>query len=111
MIKKLFGLTILAAAAMSCAQAAELTGTLKKVKETNSITVGYRESSIPFSYYDDKQQVIGYSQEFMLKAVEAIKANQKLAKLDVKLMPVTSAHRIAILKQRVILGAAGIELE
>ena len=53
MIKKLFGLTVLAAAALSSAHAAELTGTLKKVKDMGSITVGYRESSIPFSYLDN----------------------------------------------------------
>jgi glutamate/aspartate transport system substrate-binding protein len=72
--------------------------TLKKIKETGSITLGHRESSIPFSYYDDKQQVIGYSQEMMLKAVEAIKTELKLAKLEVKLMPVTSANRITLLQ-------------
>ena len=58
--------------------------TLKKIKDTGSITLGHRESSIPFSYYDDKQQVIGYSHEMMLKAVDAIKAELKLAKLDYK---------------------------
>jgi glutamate/aspartate transport system substrate-binding protein len=72
--------------------------TLKKIKETGSITLGHRESSIPFSYYDDKQQVIGYSHDMMLKAVDAIKAELKLAKLDVKLMPVTSANRITLLQ-------------
>jgi len=72
--------------------------TLKKIKETGSITLGHRESSIPFSYYDDKQQVIGYSHEMMLKAVDAIKAELKLTKLDVKLMPVTSANRITLLQ-------------
>ena len=49
----------------STAAAQQLTGTLKKIKDTGSITLGHRESSIPFSYYDDKQQVIGYSQELM----------------------------------------------
>ena len=38
------------------ANAQELTGTLKKIKDTGSITIGHRESSIPFSYLDDKQQ-------------------------------------------------------
>ena len=37
--------------------AQELTGTLKKIKDTGAISLGHRESSIPFSYYDDKQQV------------------------------------------------------
>ncbi len=78
--------------------AQELTGTLKKIKETGTITLGHRESSIPFSYYDDKQQVIGYSQELMLKVVDAVKADLKLAKLDIKLMPVTSSNRITLVQ-------------
>jgi glutamate/aspartate transport system substrate-binding protein len=72
--------------------------TLKKIKEGGSITLGHRESSIPFSYYDDKQQVIGYSHEMMLKAVDAIKAELKMTKLDIKLMPVTSANRITLIQ-------------
>jgi glutamate/aspartate transport system substrate-binding protein len=72
--------------------------TLKKIKDTGMITLAHRESSIPFSYYDDKQQVIGYSHEIMLKAVESIKADQKLAKLDIKLMPVTPANRITLIQ-------------
>lgn len=83
-------------AAAGAASAQELTGTLKKVKETGSITLGHRESSIPFSYYDDKQQVVGYSHELMLKVVDAVKADLKLAKLDTKLMPVTSQNRITL---------------
>ncbi|MEY3201245.1 MAG: hypothetical protein RIR70_795 [Pseudomonadota bacterium] len=83
-------------AAAGVASAQELTGTLKKIKDTGSITLGHRESSIPFSFYDDKQQVIGYSHELMLKAVDAIKADLKLAKLDTKLMPVTSQNRIPL---------------
>ncbi len=80
------------------AGAAELTGTLKKVKESGTITLGHRESSIPFSYYDDQQHVIGYSQEFMLHAVDAVKKDLKLAKLDVKLLPVTSQNRIPLVE-------------
>lgn len=79
--------------------------TLKKVKDTGVITLGHRESSIPFSYYDDKQQVIGYSHEVMLKVVEAVKADQKLAKLDIRLMPVTSANRITLVQN----GSVDIE--
>ncbi|WP_409559398.1 glutamate/aspartate ABC transporter substrate-binding protein, partial [Accumulibacter sp.] len=78
--------------------AKELTGTLKKIKDTGVITLGHRESSIPFSYYDDKQQVIGYSQEMMLTVVEAIKADLKMAALNVKLLPVTPSNRITLLQ-------------
>jgi len=75
---------------------------LKKIKETGSITLGHRESSIPFSYYNDKQEVIGYSQELMLKVVDAIKSELKLPALDVKLVPVTSANRISLVQNGTI---------
>jgi glutamate/aspartate transport system substrate-binding protein len=80
------------------AAAQELTGTLKKIMESGSITLGHRESSIPFSYYDDKQQVIGYSHELMLKAVDALKQELKQPNLKVKLMPITSANRITLVQ-------------
>jgi glutamate/aspartate transport system substrate-binding protein len=72
-------------------------GTLKKIKDTGTITIGHRESSVPFSYYDDKQQVVGYAMDLCSKIVDAVKKNLKLAKLDVKLQPVTSATRIPLI--------------
>jgi glutamate/aspartate transport system substrate-binding protein len=89
--------TALSAVATFPAHAQE-SATLKKIKETGSITLGHRESSIPFSYYDDKQQVIGYSHELMLKVVDSIKSELKLAKVDTRLMPVTSANRITLIQ-------------
>jgi glutamate/aspartate transport system substrate-binding protein len=71
--------------------------TLKKIKDSGSITIGHRESSVPFSYYDDKQQVIGYAMDLCNKIAEAVKKELKLTKLDVKLNPVTSATRIPLI--------------
>ncbi len=78
--------------------AQELTGTLKKIKDSGSITLGHRESSIPFSYYDDNQQVVGYSHELMMKVVEAIKQELKTPNLKVGLNPVTSQNRIPLVQ-------------
>jgi glutamate/aspartate transport system substrate-binding protein len=95
-------------AALACASlaapglAAELTGTLKKIHDSGSITLGHRESSIPFSYYDDKQQVIGYSQEFMMKAVEAVKQELRMPDLQVRFNPVTSQNRIPLIENGTI---------
>ena len=58
--------------------AQDLTGTMKKIKETGTITVGHRESSIPFSYLDDKQQPIGYSMDLCNKVVDAVKKELKM---------------------------------
>lgn len=94
----LFATALLATAAFCGAgQAQELTGTLKKIKETGSITLGTRDSSVPFSYLDDKQQPIGYAMDLCGRIVEAVKAELKLEKLEVKQNPVTSATRIPLM--------------
>jgi len=80
------------------ALAEDLGATLEKVKASGSITLGHRESSIPFSYYDDRQQVVGYSHELMLRVVEAVKAELALPGLAVKLVPVTSQNRIPLVQ-------------
>jgi glutamate/aspartate transport system substrate-binding protein len=77
------------------AGAQDLTGALKRIKETGVITLGYREASVPFSYLDDKQQPVGYALEICQRIVEAVRSELKLTKLDVKLTPVTAATRIA----------------
>jgi glutamate/aspartate transport system substrate-binding protein len=76
----------------------ELTGTLKKIKDSGTIAVGHRESSVPFSYYDDKNQVVGYSQDLVLKVVGAVKQKLNLPNLQVKLIPVTSQNRIPLIQ-------------
>ena len=86
-----------AACMVTTAAAAELTGTLKKIKDTGAITLGHRDSSIPFSYYDDKQQVVGYANDLCMKIVDAVKAELKMPKIDVKFNPVTSATRIPLM--------------
>jgi len=89
---------LLAAAAMSASvNAQQLTGTLKKIKDTGSIVIGHRESSIPFSYYDDKQRVVGYAVDLCLKIVDAVKDHLKMKTINVKYNPVTSATRIPLM--------------
>ncbi|MEP6840115.1 MAG: amino acid ABC transporter substrate-binding protein, partial [Bradyrhizobium sp.] len=53
----------IAALCASQAQAEDLTGTLKNIKDTGAITLGFRDSSIPFSYLDDSQKPIGYAMD------------------------------------------------
>jgi glutamate/aspartate transport system substrate-binding protein len=78
-------------------QAAEQSGTLEKIQKSGSITIGHRDASIPFSYYDDKQQPIGFAMDLCLRVVDAIKTELKLPKLDVKYQLVTSANRIPLM--------------
>src|SRR5690349_18598058 len=59
--------------AVGAAHAQEIGGTLKKVRDSGSITIGYRENSVPFSYVDGRQQPIGYSMDLCAAVIEEIK--------------------------------------
>src|SRR6478672_6841168 len=72
-------------------------GTLKKVKDSGSITIGHRDASVPLSYYDDKQQPIGYAMDLCLKIVDAVKNDLKMPNLKVNYQLVTSANRIPLM--------------
>ena len=97
-------LALLASATLAAPALAQ-EGTLKKIKDTGSITIGHRDASLPFSYYDDKQQPIGYAMDLCMKIVDAVKAELKLPKLEVKYQLVTSANRIPLM------GNGTIDLE
>jgi len=94
---RLLGLALAAGLGVSQAGAEELTGTLKNIKDTGAITLGFRDSSIPFSYLDDNQRPVGFAMDICYKVVDAIKSELKLDKLEVKLNPVTSSTRIPLL--------------
>ena len=72
----------------------ELTGTLKKIKDSGSVSIGYRESSIPFSYLNAAKRPIGYSIDLCLEIVEEVKDALGVEDLDVKYVPVTPETRI-----------------
>ena len=91
------GLTAGAAHAEDAASTAGQS-TLDKIAKNGVIVVGHRESSVPFSYYDNKQQVVGYSQDYSNAIVDAIKKKLNKPDLQVKLIPVTSQNRIPLLQ-------------
>ena len=82
--------------ASSTVHAQELTGTLKKIKDSNTISLGVRETSLPFSYLDDKQNIVGYSIDLCYKIVDAIKVELNLPNLQVKQTPVISQTRVPL---------------
>jgi len=88
-------------AALACvtlaASAAAQEGTLRKIKDGGSITIGHRDASVPFSYYDDKQQPVGYAVDLCLRIVDAVKNELKMPRIDVKYQLVTSANRIPLM--------------
>jgi len=102
-VAKLAGLMIAAGVLCASAQAAEpLTGTLQKIKETGVITLGVRDSSIPFNYNLGGVRQVGYSYDINMKIVEAIKDQLRLPNLQVKEIPITSQNRITLLQNGTI---------
>ena len=113
-MRRFFACLILALAATSPASAQDaaqdisvraLTGTLKKIKDSGEITLGYRESSLPFSYLNKREQPIGYSMDLCREIVE--EASTELDGTDIKiaLSPVTAADRF----RKVETGAIDLE--
>lgn len=76
------------------ADAQELTGTLKKIKDSKTVTLGYRESSIPFSYANKAGDPIGYSIDLCNAVVDDISKEFEGVEIGVKYKPVTAATRI-----------------
>ena len=88
---------VLLAALALAAPAIAQEGTLKKVKDSGSITIGHRESSIPFSYLDDRQRPIGYSMDICARIVDAVKKELSLPKLEVRYNVVTPQTRMQLI--------------
>jgi len=86
--------TLLAGSSIACAQSG---GTLEKIQKAQAITIGHRESSVPFSYYDRDQQVIGYANEICLHVVDAVRQHLSMPGIKVVYAPVTSSNRIPLL--------------
>jgi len=95
-MKTIFAVLAGAALAVSLPALAQ-EGTLKKIKDSGSITIGHRDASIPFSYYDDKQQPVGYAMDLCHRIVDAVKTELKMPKLETKYQLVTSANRIPLM--------------
>jgi glutamate/aspartate transport system substrate-binding protein len=89
--------TMLVAGALSAANAAELYGTLKKVKDTGVLNLGHREASVPFAYMGPDGKPIGYTMDLCYTVIDRIKAEIDMPNLKIKLVPVTSQTRIPLL--------------
>lgn len=69
--------------------------TLRKIAENNTIVLGARESSVPFSYLDPAGRPIGYSQAIASRIVDSVRQRLGLRSLAVKYEAVTSANRLS----------------
>lgn len=100
--RTLFAAAMMVAVAVSPALAEDLSGTLRKVKETGTITLGIRESSYPLSYLDSSQTPIGYQIDLCNRIVDAVKTRLNLPTLKVEHQPVTSQNRIPLVSNGTI---------
>src|SRR6185369_7395960 len=84
-------------AAMAAPAHAQSGGTLDKVKQSGVFTMAHRDSSIPFSYLDDKAQPVGFGVDICNRIAEEVKRVTGRSDMKVQLQPVTSANRIPLL--------------
>ncbi|ALF60016.1 glutamate/aspartate ABC transporter substrate-binding protein [Psychrobacter urativorans] len=79
--------------------ATNVNGTLQKIKDSGTIVVGYRDSSIPFSYIaDDPNQPMGYAHDLEMKVVDAVKEKLNMPDLKVRYNLITSQTRIPLVQ-------------
>lgn len=81
---------------LSTVSAAELTGTLKKIKESGKIAIGVSDSNLPFSYLDEKQAYQGYGIDLCKPIIAAIEKRIGVTDLKITMVPVTSSTRIPL---------------
>lgn len=104
-MKKNLIIAVAIASLFSGAQAAELTGTLKKIKDSGTITLAHRDSSIPFSYLSGDATPIGFSMDIANAIVDEVKKELKLPNIKVNYTLVTSQTRIPLIQN----GTADLE--
>jgi len=76
---------------------AEQIDTLRRIRDTGTLLIGVRETSVPFSFLDAQKQPQGYSVDLCLRVADAIKSELKLPRLDMRFVPVSSSSRIPAL--------------
>ena len=86
----------------AAATAAGASATLDRIKSGGKITLGYRESSVPFSYLGAEQKPVGLSMELCAAVVEQVKTALNMQRLEVGYVPVNASNRIPLLQNGTI---------
>jgi glutamate/aspartate transport system substrate-binding protein len=84
------------------AQAAELDATLKKIKDSGIIHVGYHDRSFPFTYQDADKNVIGYAQDLVNHIAESLRSELGMRAIEVKRLPITMQNRFDQVQRGVV---------
>ena len=70
--------------------------TLEKFKTTKTITMGYRESSFPFSFIGEDKKPAGYSVDLCTRIAAGVQQQLGLSDLSIKWLAVTPENRITM---------------
>lgn len=90
-------LVLLLLITMGSAALAQESATLRRIRDTGVVTLGYRVSSVPFSYLDARRRPVGYSIDICERVVEAIRQRLAQPAIETRLVMVTSATRVPML--------------
>lgn len=90
------------AAGIGSAAGEEVYGTLKRINDANSITIGHRESSAPFSFYNEKKEPVGYAMDLCNSVVDEVRRSLNKPNLQIKYLPVTAQNRITMVADRTV---------
>lgn len=101
-MSKIFALLTAAAITMLSVSTAQAGPTLDNIKSRKTITIGYREASIPFSYLGGDQKPVGFSLDLCAHVVDRLKADLGTPDLQIKLTPVNSSNRIPLIQNGTI---------
>ena len=101
-MRALFAAALIGPLVIGGAHAQELTGTLKKIKDSKAVTLGYLESSIPFSYLNRPGDPIGYSIDLCNAVVDETSKELEGIEIAIKYKKVTAETRIPAVRSREI---------
>ncbi len=69
----------------------------KKARDTKVFTIGHREASFPFAYYDDQKKPTGFRGRAVHPDREAVKQELKMPDIQIRYLPVNAQTRIPLL--------------
>ncbi len=98
MIRIAIAIAALALPALGHAQAPD--GALKRIRDTNTVTIAYRTDALPFSFADEKSQPAGYTVDICKRVVASIEQQLKIQGLKVNWMPATSQNRFDLVANK-----------
>ena len=97
MMRLLVVLALLAAPPLLHAQTVD--GTLKKIRDSKTVTIAYRTDALPFAYEGDGKQPAGYTVDLCKRVAASLERQLKVQPLQIKWVPATSQNRLELVRK------------